>query len=209
MTILTEDIRTFVLTDVQFNRIRRTVYDVCGINLHEGKKPLVQARLAKRLRTLGLKSFREYIRFVDEDGSNIEFSEMIDALTTNKTEFFREVHHFDLLKSTILPELKGRSLKVWSAGCSSGEEPYSLAIQLRECLGQEADACILATDISATILKKARQAVYRREAVGGVPIIGRERYFRMVPGDPDKRQVHADVRSMVRFARLNLKEAWP
>lgn len=203
---------TPTLTEAEFNRVRRVVYDLCGINLVPGKEGLVKTRLSKRLRSLGVKNFRDYLERVEKDPA--ELGLMIDHLTTNKTSFFREVHHFTYLENQVLPPLRMREepLRFWSAGCSSGEEPYSLAIFLCEQLRDISrwDVKILATDISGRMLAKAREAVYEEDVVGDVPPSLRGHYFSTLPlKDGRLYRLKNEPRSLVRFARLNLMDAWP
>ena len=122
------------LSDKQFKKVSRLVYQICGIDLKEGKQALVQTRLMKRVRALKMKSIDAYLKYIESDAGIREMSFMIDVMTTNKTGFFREAEHFRFLRSKILPEIQGPRLRFWSAACSSGEEPYSLAITLRENL---------------------------------------------------------------------------
>ena len=119
------------LTPAQFARITGLLYEHAGIRMREGKEGLVRARLTKRLRKLGLPDFDAYLTFVEQETSRREFAEMIDALTTNKTSFLREASHFDFLRDDVFPQLRG-PVRIWSAGCSSGEEPYTLAMAARE-----------------------------------------------------------------------------
>src|SRR5687767_7697619 len=114
------------LSAAQFREISRTVYEIAGIQLREGKEGLVRSRLAKRMRTLGLAGFEGYLELVRADAR--ELAEMVDLLTTNKTSFFRESAHFDFLRDRLLPSLGAGPVRIWSAGCSSGEEPYTLAM---------------------------------------------------------------------------------
>ena len=172
-------IKDVVLTDEDFQTISDIVYKHCRINLHTGKKELVRARLAKRLREGNFNSFPEYLKYVLDDKTGREFSNLIDSLSTNLTSFFREKQHFDFLKDKFLPALierkkkdRNQKLRVWSAGCSSGEEVYSIAITLKEALeghGQW-DVKILGTDISTRMLETARRGYYESERVSSVPI---------------------------------------
>jgi chemotaxis protein methyltransferase CheR len=145
------------LTEKEFLLFRKLVYDKCGINLHEGKKELVRARLGKRLRERKFTRFKEYYQYLMEDDAGEELILMLDAISTNLTSFFREPKHFDFLKSQVLPGLlvsartgPQKCLHLWSAGCSSGEEPYTLSISLREYMAGQIsfDYKIMATDIS-------------------------------------------------------------
>jgi chemotaxis protein methyltransferase CheR len=137
---------------------------------------------------------------------------MVEVITTNKTGFFREIEHFDYLRKRVLPELKKRRVRLWSAGCSSGEEPYSLAILLREELPaiERMDVRILATDISQSMLEKARLAVYEKESLGSMPTMLVQKYFDCFRnGSAYHYRVKDHARSMVQHGRLNLVEAWP
>jgi chemotaxis protein methyltransferase CheR len=202
---------TLELTQAQFSAVSGMVYRICGINLHEGKFGLVRSRLASRLREVGMKDFDSYLDLVAADASGRELESLVDALTTNKTSFFREPKHFDLLRQRVLPEVyvPGRPLRIWSAGCSSGEEPYTLAMVLNDELGA-GSARILATDISTRMLSRARQGIYGDDALAAVPAVTRQRYFRCVtPAVPRSYEVSEALRAMVRFAKLNLMAPWP
>lgn len=194
-----------------YQQIRSLVYSVAGINLHEGKETLVRARLARRMRELGLTSFEAYLEHVSAAGSD-EVPRMVDALTTNKTSFFREPQHFDCLRHRVLPPLieRGSSIRVWSAGCSSGEEPYTLAMVLRGELGVNGpDTRILATDISARMVDAARIGIYDEEDVADLPPALLRACFTRVAGTPPRFAAGDALRSMIRFARLNLMDEWP
>ena len=205
------------LSDAQFNKISRLVKDRCGINLHEGKKQLVQARLAKRLRELHLRGYREYIEYVTNDADGAELTAMLDAISTNLTSFFREEEHFRYLARKVLPAAMARAggdrrLRIWSAGCSTGEEPYSIAITLCENIPDLTswDAKVLATDLSTKVLACAEKATYPGERIKAVPPQQRSRYFRCVQARPERLyRVEDPARSLVHFARLNLMDSWP
>ncbi len=198
----------------QFSRIQRIVYQRCGINLESGKEELVQSRLSRRLESVGLDSYEQYVKYVTDDSSGKELAAMIEALTTNKTGFFREIKHFQYLQKISTNLLKkGRRVRIWSAGCSSGEEPFSVAMLLLEQVPDldRRDVQILATDISSRMLAKAREGVYTQQALSGVPPMLLRKYFTRVHSAPSRvaYRINDDVRSIVRFARLNLTEAWP
>jgi chemotaxis protein methyltransferase CheR len=197
-----------------FQQISQIVYQYSGIRLTSGKEELVRSRLIKRLRALGINSFAGYLRFIRDDRTMQELHIMIDALTTNKTSFFRENQHFEYMRAHILPELKknGSRLRLWSAGCSSGEEPYSIAMLLHEEWPQidEADVRILATDISAQILAKARTGEYEKENLKDVPPALLAKYFNLVATNSSRLySVRDNIKKMVRFAKLNLMDEWP
>ena len=214
-SVLESNGSTFDLSELEFNSISRLVLEKAGIDLNLKKMPLVKARLAKRIRTLGLKSYRIYVKYVKNDPTQKELVTMIDLLTTNKTSFFREEEHFDFIKKNILAQrdLKQKPLKVWSAGCSSGEEPYSLTMLLKEkyrYMSKE-DFQMLATDISVEMVNKARLGVYEEETMESLPAEYLRKYFTKVPA-PESRtkyRVKDDLKQHVRVARLNLISEWP
>jgi len=197
-----------------FEQISQIVYRYSGIRLTSGKEELVRSRLIKRLRVLGVNSFRGYLRYITADRTAQELHIMIDALTTNKTSFFRENQHFEYLRTRILPDLKkrGSRLRVWSAGCSSGEEPYSIAMLLHEEWPQNdlGNVRILATDISARILARARTGEYEKESLKDVPPTYLTQYFYLLHSSPVRLYgIHDSIKKMVRFAHLNLMDDWP
>jgi chemotaxis protein methyltransferase CheR len=198
------------LSAEQFAEISRTMYGVAGIQLRPGKELLVRSRLAKRLRALGIASYDAYLAHVAGDGSGRELSEMVDALTTNKTNFFREPAHFDYLRARVLPTLPaGGPVRIWSAGCSTGEEPYTLAMVLREALPDldRRDARVLATDISGRVLVQARAGRYGDAATAEVPPELLRRHFRRTVDGAW--EAGSGLRALVAFARLNLMDVWP
>ncbi len=191
-----------------FETIRDILYETAGIALNEAKRELVHSRLTKRIRQLGGGSIREYVRFVQTEDGREELTEMVDLLTTNKTSFFRESAHFDLLRRILKDRgTSGRGMTIWSAGCSSGEEPYTLAMVLAEC-GLAAGSRILATDLSERVLEKARAAEYDEEQVRPVPAPTRQRFLEK-GSTPGTFVVSEELVSMVRFGRLNLMGPWP
>lgn len=191
----------------QFRVIRDRLYDVSGINMQDGKAGLVRTRLSKRVSALGLGSFRDYVRHVEQDAT--EFALMVDLLTTNKTSFFREARHFEFLREAVLPSLTAdRPVRIWSAGCSTGEEPYTLVMLLREAWTDFArrDVRVLATDLSTRVLTRAAEGRYTESVLREVPPPLRSRYFER---DGDDFRVRSSLRAPICFARLNLMEAWP
>ncbi|MTI86509.1 MAG: chemotaxis protein CheR [Balneolaceae bacterium] len=193
----------------QFQMIREVIYNYCGINMHEGKEALVQNRLLKRLRKLGLGSFDEYFSFIENDKSGAEFLSLVDVLTTNKTSFFRERKHFDFIERNILPGMAGRSVKWWSAGCSTGQEPITCAITLLEAQQRIpwTSVKILATDISREVLHTAKQGVYTSHKIGDMPAPIVNKYFNQ--WGADEYQVVEEVQKMITYGRLNLTKPWP
>ncbi len=200
------------LSDQQFKKISRIVYQVSGISLKDGKEALVRARLMKRVRALRMGSIDAYMKLIESDEGVQELGFMIDVMTTNKTGFFREAEHFNFLRETVLPEIKGPRMRFWSAACSSGEEPFSMAIMLRESLADidSRDCLILATDISTRMLEKAGQAFYSEDTLRELPAALIQKYFnKAYNGSIRAFQVKDNIRSMVRVARLNLMDLWP
>jgi len=204
---------TYELRDIDFEKISRLIYEQCGINLHEGKKELVKARLSKHLREGGFRSFAEYSRYVTTKEGSDELISMIDSLSTNLTSFFREEAHFRKLHE-ILPEMVGSSsrcgLRVWCAGCSTGEEPYSLAITIKESLngrGQGANVSIVATDISTRVLRTAAAGIYSSERVKKISPSLLSKYFQIGHGKwQGSYRVKNDLKNMITFMRVNLME---
>ena len=199
------------LTAGQFERITRLLHAHAGIRMRPGKEGLVRARLAKRLRALELSDFEAYLSHVESQHDRAEFAEMIDALTTNKTSFLRESAHFDYLREHVLDTLTG-SVRLWCAGCSTGEEPYTLAMLLAASYENLAarDVRILATDISARVLATAKAGVYPADGLSDVPAEWRQRYWtRRLDDGRDVYAASPVLRRHVGFARLNLMESWP
>ena len=206
------------MTQAEFSRFSEFIIGQCGIKMPPSKKIMLEARLQKRLRTLGISNFKEYYDHVLGEGGCDELVHMLDAVTTNKTDFFREPVHFTYLAQTILPEFiverersKGsnKPFAVWSAGCSTGEEPYTLAMVLSDVAGLYPSFrfSILATDISTKVLDRAREAVYDAERVAAVPLPMKQKYL-LRSKDPGKGVVRIgpELRSIVEFKRLNLME---
>jgi chemotaxis protein methyltransferase CheR len=204
------------LTAAQFREISTTVYEIAGIQLREGKEGLVRSRLAKRLRQLGLGTFDAYLEKVRHDGR--ELAEMVDLLTTNKTSFFRESAHFDFVRDRMLPSLGPGPVRIWSAGCSSGEEPYTLAMVIRGVWpdAERRDVKILATDISRRVLATAAAGVYPDALLEDVPQELLRRHWTRAsredvarPGATGGWRAADSLRSLITFAPLNLMGAWP
>ena len=175
--LATEEIR---LSDAELSRIVRLVYERSGITLHSGKRALVLARLQKRLRTGGFASFRDYLEHVEADSSGAEITALLDAIATNHTSFFREPQHFEFLRSTVVPALaRTAPMRIWSAACSSGEEPVTIAITLLDALepNHQSRIRILASDLSTKALGDRRVGVYKMERVAGIPLDTLRRHF--------------------------------
>lgn len=206
------------LTDEQYQLVSQTVYRHCGINLHDGKKELVRSRLAKLLRKYNKTSYSEYIEEVLADPDGPVFSEFINSLTTNLTMFFREPNHFDFLGENIMPKLilskssEGNCrIRAWSAGCSSGEEPYSIAMLIRDSINNinKWDIKILASDISSSILEKAREGKYDKDRIVNVPPALKSKYMTRISTEKNKVQISSDIKEMIAFKYLNLIKQWP
>ncbi|TFG93217.1 MAG: protein-glutamate O-methyltransferase CheR [Syntrophobacterales bacterium] len=197
------------LSDIDFEKISRLVYDLCGINLHEGKKALVKSRLNKRLREGRFRSLSDYLKYVTTKKGADELITMIDSLSTNLTSFFREEKHFlklhEILPGMVRPRSR-RGYRIWCAGCSTGEEPYSIAITLKEVLnGKSTDCKILATDISTNVLRTAMAGIYSEERVKTIPQPLLRKYFQIGHGSWEGRyRVKKDLKDMVEFKRFNL-----
>lgn len=203
------------LSHADFERLRRLIYAESGIHLGPDKKTMLEIRLKRRLKSLEVSSMREYCErvFASDEGKR-EVIHLIDVVTTNKTDFFREAGHFDYLTSKALPELAARfgtsrNMLVWSAGCSTGEEPYTLAIVLSE-YAQAVPGFrfrILATDISTEVLEKAQLGIFKRELVKPVPMALQRAYFmRSRDRESDLVRVVPELRALIEFKRLNLMD---
>jgi chemotaxis protein methyltransferase CheR len=208
----------FLFTEKDFRWIAATLHADAGINLPDSKAALVYSRLAKRLRTLGLRSFKQYCSLLEGEAGADERQRMIAALTTNVTGFFREPHHFEHLKSRVLPPLLGEArrggrVRIWSAGCSSGEEPYSIALSILQVAPDAGqwDVKVLATDINTDVLETGRQGVYTEESLGPAGDALVNRWFRPVRGDDGEYcwQAGEELRALVAFRELNLTGPWP
>ncbi len=205
-----------VLGDAEFEFIRHVIAENAGIILGPNKRQLVQGRLARRLRELGLPSYESYCAHVRDSGPE-ELVGLINALTTNVTSFFRENHHFEALSSYMIPEaLKrnqtSRRLRIWSAGCSTGEEPYCIAMVLSECLpsGIRWDAKILATDIDSEVINTAQQGIYPSDRLSAVSEARLRRCFRKGVGTHSgQAMIQPDVARLITFRTLNLQNNWP
>jgi chemotaxis protein methyltransferase CheR len=205
------------ITDREFELFRTLISRETGILLTEHKRPLLWSRLAKRLRRLGLASFSEYYEYLrTRDRSGEERRELINCITTNKTEFFRESHHFDFLRKRVLEPLARnaaaggeRKLRIWSAACSTGEEPYSIAMTVAEVLPLAAwDVRILASDIDTRVLEQAARGRYAREVAAQLAPQRRRRWCHGV--SPEELEIDPALRELVTFRQINfVREPWP
>ncbi len=207
--------REFAFTNSDFAQIARVAKTEFGLNLAESKMPLVYSRLAKRLRLRQLNSFQEYLALLSQKGEDAEVTELLSALTTNVTHFFREGHHFETLTAKVLPDLiahakKGGRVRIWSAGCSSGQEPYSIALSI---LGAMPDAVkydikVLATDIDPKILASGFDASYPTSELAGISV-GLHQFLDINGKDSKTFTIGDAARKLVFFGVLNLVSDWP
>jgi chemotaxis protein methyltransferase CheR len=204
------------ISNSDLDRLRTLIYTQSGINLSVEKKTMLELRLRPRLRCLSMNSYREYCDYVFSiRGQREEMVSLLDAVSTNKTDFFREPGHFEYLAKKALPELMkadrgGRPLLAWSAGCSSGEEPYTLSMVLSEHANAHPGFRfhVMATDLCTTVLEKARIAVFSTEAADAVPAELRRRYFlRSCDGGAKQVRIVPELRNLVEFRRLNFMDA--
>lgn len=203
------------MTARDFNRLSTYINNEYGIKMPAAKKVLLECRLQRRLSALNISSFKDYCDFLfSEEGMETELVHMIDEVTTNKTDFFRESSHFDFLTQVALPELcsdnpDNKTIKVWSAGCSSGEEVYTLAMVMNEFTETAAgiDYHVLGTDISLKMLSKAVHAIYGEERVADIPMWLRKKYLLKSKDRIQKTtRIHAALRAKTEFKRLNLMD---
>jgi chemotaxis protein methyltransferase CheR len=213
-TAINRKLREFAFSEDDFHALRTLVKRVTGINLTEAKRELVYARLARRLRALNLKTFREYRRHLKADGA--ELVQLCNAITTNLTAFFREAHHFQYLRTQVLGPLVAnpphdRRLRIWSAGCSTGEEPYSIAMTVLEAIPDihRWDIRILATDLDSNVLEQARQGIYTADRLRHIADAPRARFFRQLKGETQAYEVAPELRRLVTVKPLNLINAFP
>jgi chemotaxis protein methyltransferase CheR len=204
----------FAFTEADFRRISAMVHGDAGISLPEAKATLVYSRLAKRLRALGLTSFKDYCELVADANGVDERQKMLAALTTNVTRFFREPHHFDHLRDKILPPLldaarRGGKVRIWSAACSSGQEPFSIAMTILALMPEAADrdVKILATDIDPNMIAEGRSGTYATHLLDGIPDAFRKKWTSSV-GD-GRVKMADELRALITFNELNLIGDWP
>lgn len=208
--------REFQYTENDFKVIKKLVAEKTGIHLTDAKKDLVYGRLSKRIRTLGLSSFQEYIEYVKHDHEE-ELINFINAITTNLTSFFRENHHFNYLGNALLQKLlkandDTRKIRIWSAGCSTGEEPYSIAMTLLDKMEglHNWDIKILATDLDTNVIKTAMTGVYPIERINGIDSKLKKRWFLNGKGQKSGFvKVSRELQDLITFRQLNLMNQWP
>jgi chemotaxis protein methyltransferase CheR len=195
----------------EYERFQTLIYSESGISLSGHKQELLVARLSKRLRELGLQTFSDYYETVTQDPTGEEFTRMLDLISTNKTEFFREPKHFEFLRDAIFPQLvHEKTVRIWSSACSTGEEPYTIAITLYEGVQNPTqwEFTILASDLSTHVVAKAAAGVYDVERVGAMPPEFVRRHFLRGRGEHDGLlKVKPHLAAMIRFRRPNLMDA--
>lgn len=206
--------REFPMTDANFAAIQKTAYESTGIKLSDHKKEMIYSRISRRIRHLRLKNFTQYCELIDKD-NHPEYNEFINTLTTNLTAFYREPHHFDYLKTSVIPELLiknkiSRKVRIWSSGCSSGEEPYTLAATFFQS-GQFKgwDLKILATDLDSDTLNKGKRGIYLSDKLDNLTP---QQYDSLFASDTDGTHlsVKRPLKDLIHFKRLNLMEpTWP
>ncbi|MFI4913680.1 MAG: CheR family methyltransferase [Steroidobacterales bacterium] len=206
-------LRGYSFSDDEFERVRRLVHDQVGIALSPSKRELVYGRLSRRLRRLGIDSFAKYLVRLESDAA--EMQQFCNAITTNLTSFFRERHHFEILARKLLPALERRNaasrrIRIWSAGCSTGEEPYSIAMVVAETLGRLPawDIRILATDIDSNVLAHARRGLYERGRLEKLDAARITRWFEP-QAEGGQYQVCDEIKRLITFNTLNFMSEWP
>jgi chemotaxis protein methyltransferase CheR len=203
-----------LLSPEQFARIAAIARREAGLALSPAKTSMISARIARRLRNTGQPDFAAYVAFLESDGGADELQMLISALTTNVSHFFREDHHFKLLETDVLPRLvtearAGRQVRIWSAGCATGQEPYSIAITILRRFPEASslDLRILATDIDESALARAIKGRYTSAQLDGVPLADRRRFFRET--GTGEMEAGPDLRALITFRPLNLIGSWP
>jgi chemotaxis protein methyltransferase CheR len=205
----------FALRDGDFRKISSLVTASTGIVIDDRKRAFIHGRLGRRLRALGLSNFSEYCEVLEGPDGAAERHVLVNAITTNHTSFFREPHHFDYLAKVMLPTLArrkteaGRRMRIWSAGCSSGEEPYTVAMTICNSHVPLAnwDIKILATDLDTNMIAHATAGLYDAERAGSIPTQFRQRYVTLQPDG--RTAMNSVLRSLITFKPLNLLEEWP
>jgi chemotaxis protein methyltransferase CheR len=215
VTPTAEEEREFAFMEENFRQIKALVHERTGIALNDHKKNMVYSRLARRVRAMGLEAFDDYLAYLLSSEGDGEIIQFVNAITTNLTHFFRENHHFEHLRQEVLSPLlqnppAGKRLRIWSAGCSAGAEPYSIAICLMETLGKVMkswDCRILATDIDTNMLDKGAQGIYSAEFAEKIPPAYRQRYT--TSHSHGQIEMQESLKRLIAFKRLNLLESWP
>lgn len=211
---MTEKQREFEFTRDDFDILRKISNQHSGILVPDDKFDMFYSRLSKRVRMLGLTNFKDYCHYLNKHPEQ-EFTAFINAVTTNLTSFFREKHHFEYLEKTLIPELlkknsASKKIRVWSAGCSTGEEPYSLAITLLENVPADWQIKILATDLDTNVLQTAATGIYTNDRVNGLSSETLKKWFKKGKGkNAIKVKMDLALQAIIYFKQLNLMKEWP
>ncbi len=202
------------ISEAEFDTLAAIAANEAGLSIPRSKKSLVQSRIARRFRALNVQSCKEYISIVEQDAA--ELKELISVLTTNVSSFYRENHHFEFLNATVISHIRerlerGDCARLWSAGCSSGQEPYSIAMELLKAFpnSSEKDLLILASDIDPQILSKAKLGEYSAQELSPVSKADVDRFFTPVGTSKDRFQAKDELKKIIRFRELNLHGTWP
>ena len=209
---IVEKEREFKFTAEDFNILRKLSNDHSGIQVPDERFDMFYSRLSKRVRKLGLSNFKEYCQYLHNHHDD-EFTDFINAITTNLTSFFREQHHFDYLRDVVIPELLVRNkstkqIRVWSAGCSTGEEPYSVAMTLLENLPAGWNTQILATDLDTNVLQTASDGIYTQDRIADLSPDVLKRWFMRSKSSPEYVKVKPELQEIIQFKQLNLMQDW-
>lgn len=208
----------FRMTDQEFKQFQTLIYDMTGINMGDSKRQLIFRRLVGRLKSLELSSFSDYLARLKRGDDAVELEIFTNSITTNLTSFFREQHHFDYLAENIIPELlrkkrrADKRLRIWSAGCSTGEEPYSIAITMRESIPDIGswDAKLLSTDLDSNVLETAKNGIYPEERVESLPSeVVKKWFLKSVQQDKTLVSANRSLQELITFKQLNLMQDWP
>ncbi len=205
--------REFRMSQKNFDQIKAIAYDLTGIKLTDLKKNMIYSRLARRIRQRGLVSFDDYCALLERSG-NDEITSFVNAITTNLTSFFRENHHFEFLVETVFPELLRKNantqrIRLWSAGCSTGEEPYSIAICLKERMPVTTwDIKLLATDLDTNVVAQGKRGVYSGDRIESLDEARCKKWFLKDPKSEEVR-VKPVLQELITFKPLNLLNVWP
>lgn len=214
--IASEKVREFQFTESMFEQIRELVKHHTGIVLSDGKQDMVYGRLTRRLRALDLSDFDSYLTLIKREDEQ-ELTHLVNAITTNLTSFFREEHHFEYLKNTVFPSLLEKNaatqkIRIWSAGCSTGEEPYSIAMVVREFFEDydDWDVKVVATDLDSNVIDKGKAGVYDIGRVDGLSLEYKKRWMKRGKGDQSNLvKMKSELQNLITFKQLNLLHGWP
>lgn len=214
--IASEKVREFQFTESMFEQIRELVKHHTGIVLSDGKQDMVYGRLTRRLRALDLSEFDSYLTLIKREDEQ-ELTHLVNAITTNLTSFFREEHHFEYLKNTVFPSLLEKNaatqkIRIWSAGCSTGEEPYSIAMVVREFFEDYDgwDVKVVATDLDSNVIDKGKAGVYDIGRVDGLSLEYKKRWMKRGKGDQSNLvKMKSELQNLITFKQLNLLHGWP